>query len=300
MRTIQKISCLQAPSKTPRTAQAASQGPRQRSRQGISRATGVRCLAIMEQVAAAVQDAGMGLQLADAMLPLLNQKGGSRWGREEMLCGMSALHDRRREPADDVAIFLFREPRQVTSNSCPRRLDQCSLGLELRRQTACGACETNVMYKYRCRQCRRAAGAQADAAAARTLAVLAALWARLASENPPETLTEHQAAFERYAAALTPLAGTLSSASAREVLTRAFAALAQLLPALEGPAQLLRQLSLMSATEIDQPDYDARLQAYRCELFRDWSAQDCAGVCSDAVAAAQPSCGMFDNGLRLH
>ena len=78
-------ACLQAPSKNPRTAQAASRGPKQGSRQGISRATGVRCLAIMEQVAAAVQDAGMGLQLADAMLPLLHQKGGSRWGREGML-----------------------------------------------------------------------------------------------------------------------------------------------------------------------------------------------------------------------
>ena len=41
----------------------------------------MRCLAVMERVAAAVQDAGMGLRLADAMLPLLNQKGGSRWGR---------------------------------------------------------------------------------------------------------------------------------------------------------------------------------------------------------------------------
>ena len=138
--------------------------------------------------------------------------------------------------------------------------------------------------------------------------MLAALWARLAAENPPETLTEHQAAFERYAAALTPLAGTLSSAGAREVLTRAFAALAQLLPALERPAQLLRQLSLMSATEIDQPDYDARLQAYRCGLFRDWFHRTVLGFavtlwqlhspavaclmlrwsCSTAVAAAWP------------
>lgn len=93
--------------------------------------------------------------------------------------------------------------------------------------------------------------------------MLAALWARLASENPPKSLAEHQAAFERYATSLTPLAGTLSTAGAREALTRAFAALAQLLPILERPVQLLRQLSLMSATEIDQPDYDARLQAYR-------------------------------------
>ena len=93
--------------------------------------------------------------------------------------------------------------------------------------------------------------------------MLAALWARLASENPPETLTVHRLAFERYAAALTPLTGTLSTTGAREVLTRAFAALAQLLPALERASHLLRQLSLMSATEIDQPDYDARLQAYR-------------------------------------
>ena len=76
---------MQAPGKGPRTAKAGSQGPKQGSRQGISRATGVRCLAIMEQVAAAVQDAGMGLQLADAMLPLLNQKGGFRWGRRCML-----------------------------------------------------------------------------------------------------------------------------------------------------------------------------------------------------------------------
>ncbi len=87
--TLQSLTvkaCLQAPGKAPRTAQAGSQGPKQGSRQGISRATGVRCLAIMEQVAAAVQDAGMGLQLADAMLPLLNQKGGSRWGRRCMSC----------------------------------------------------------------------------------------------------------------------------------------------------------------------------------------------------------------------
>ena len=85
LQSLRVKACLQAPGKPPRTAQAASQQPKQGSRHGISRATGVRCLAIMEQVAAAVQDAGMGLQLADAMLPLLNQKGGSRWGRWCML-----------------------------------------------------------------------------------------------------------------------------------------------------------------------------------------------------------------------
>ena len=151
-------------------------------------------------------------------------------------------------------------------------------------------CMYVVSCKYWCCPCRRAAGPQAEAAAARTLAVLAALWARLASENPSETLIEHQAAFERYAAALTPLAGTLSTSGAREVLTRAFAALAQLLPALERPAQLLRQLSLMSATEIDQPDYDARLQAYR------WGCPSVGSACT----GLSWGCGRFTRWIRLH
>ncbi|BDA46528.1 probable small subunit processome component 20 homolog [Coccomyxa sp. Obi] len=102
-------------------------------------------------------------------------------------------------------------------------------------------------------------GKRADeAAAARVLGVLGAVWSQAAEAGggiPQEHLW-------RYAAALAPLAGSLASHEARAAHTAAFDALGCLLPPLQRSARLLSGLNAMSATELDAPDYDARLGAY--------------------------------------
>lgn len=59
-----------------------------------------------------------------------------------------------------------------------------------------------------------------------------------------------QAQLWRYATALAPLAGSLTSREARAAHTAAFDALGRLLPSLQRSARLLSGLNAMSATEV--------------------------------------------------
>jgi hypothetical protein len=85
--------------------------------------------------------------------------------------------------------------------------------------------------------------------AARTLAVLAALWSRL----PPGELQQRPVAREQLvtvAAVLAPLAGSLADRESRQSLCEAYTSVAGLMADLAASAQLLQQLNAMSATEV--------------------------------------------------
>jgi ABC-type cobalamin transport system ATPase subunit len=71
------------------------------------------------------------------------------------------------------------------------------------------------------------------------------------------------ASTSQHAAALALFAGTLLSIQAQSALAYAFAALASMVPELTRSAELLRQLSAMSTTDIDEPEYEIRMAAYQ-------------------------------------
>ncbi|KAL4434124.1 hypothetical protein ABPG75_000565 [Micractinium tetrahymenae] len=103
----------------------------------------------------------------------------------------------------------------------------------------------------------------------RTLAVLAALWSRL----PRAELAQRPAAQAQLlavAAALAPLAGSLEERDSRQALCAAYTSVAGLLEELADAAQLLGELNAMSATEIDELDYERRMAGYSRLLPDAW------------------------------
>ena len=78
----------------------------------------------------------------------------------------------------------------------------------------------------------------------RTLGVLAALWARLADGQLPAAQALD------YAAALAPLAGSLTGRHSRVAFCAALNALAGCLPDLAPTAELLTRLNAMSTTAV--------------------------------------------------
>ena len=115
---------------------------------------------------------------------------------------------------------------------------------------------------------RRRGGAGAEEMVGRTLAVLAALWTRLASNNaeqpppPQQQQQQREEQLRRVAAALAPLTGSLEGFEARQALAAAMRALGAVLPETAGTAQLLVRLNAMDSTTVDELDYEARLAAY--------------------------------------
>eukprot|EP00887_Chlorella_sp_A99_P000887 scaffold5.g887.t1 len=124
---------------------------------------------------------------------------------------------------------------------------------------------------------RRRGAAAEEEMVTRTLAVLAALWGRLAQQDdagPAATAAEAAACgaqLRRVAAALAPLAGSLEGGDARRELCAAMVALGGVLPEAERPAELLGQLNAMSTAAIDELDYESRLAAYAQLLPTAWA-----------------------------
>ena len=120
---------------------------------------------------------------------------------------------------------------------------------------------------------RRKGGSGEDEMVSRTLAVLAAVWGRLAAADtdeqqqqpakhnrtaagaaagggPGEGAEERQQLLRHVLSVLAPLAGSLEGDGARKELSSALQALGQLLPEARRPAELLTRLNAMSATAV--------------------------------------------------
>jgi U3 small nucleolar RNA-associated protein 20 len=107
-------------------------------------------------------------------------------------------------------------------------------------------------------------GPGAERMPGRALAVLASVWNRLAdAEGAGEPRpAEADTALQGACSSMGALAGALSTRAAIQALVEAFAAASRLLPDATLAADLLAGLSAMSAAELDEPDYDARMAAY--------------------------------------
>ena len=110
---------------------------------------------------------------------------------------------------------------------------------------------------------------------ARAMGALTALWSRLGcaaqTEGRGDSLKQQEQRLCQIATAVSPLAGSLSTRDARSSLAAMFAAVAALLPELQSAASLFKDLNSFSETELDEPDYEARMAAYGKLTVDTWS-----------------------------